>query len=108
MSKFNQNQARTQSARVRRHWAEMDNYRASAAKSLTVIPNFCPAIPVLYPPVIPAKARIRRVVDGGALPGALTLRENFLAVDPDNERLIPAGGPLVGGGVRRTVAARDG
>ena len=32
--------------------------------------------------------------DGGALLGALTLEETFLAVDPYNERLIPVNGLL--------------
>ena len=35
--------------------------------------------------------------DGGALLGALTLEETFLAVDPYNERLIPVNGLLKSG-----------
>jgi len=35
--------------------------------------------------------------DGGAMLGALTLEETFLAVDPYNERLIPVNGLLKSG-----------
>ena len=35
--------------------------------------------------------------DGGALLGALTLKEAFLAVDPHDERLIPVNGLLKSG-----------